>query len=108
MSDLTKFLDEAKSGVAALLKEFVTKEAFDAKRVAQNLIDQSVEDLKRWTTLLAQGQLTEADYRSLVSGIGGLAEMTALKQLGLTQARLDELKGRIVETIVGSALKLIP
>lgn len=107
MLDLERFLDEAKSGVTALLKEFVTRQALDTKLVAKSLIDRSAEDLKRWTTLLTQGQITEDDYRSLVRGIRGLAEMTALKQLGLGKARLDELKGRIVDTIVGSALRLL-
>ncbi len=107
MSDLQGFLDDVKSGVTDLLKEFVTSRTVDIRSTVQGFVNRSAEDLKRWTAMLAQGQLTERDYRSLVAGIGGLAEMAALKELGLTKARSDELKGRIIDTVVGSALRLV-
>lgn len=107
MLDLQLFLSDVKSGVASLLRESITAELIDLKRVAHDFISRSEEDLKRWTMLFAQGQITEADYRSLVKGIRGLGEITALKELGLGKARLNALKKGITETIVGSALRLI-
>lgn len=107
MLDVQSFLSDVKSGVESLLKESITAELIDLKRVAHDFISRSEEDLKRWTELLALGQITEADYRSLVKGIRGLGEITALKELGLGKAKMDALKRGITETIVGSALRLI-
>lgn len=107
MFDVELFISDVKSGVVSLLKQSLATEVHDLKLVAQDFIGRSEEDLKRWTVLFAQDQITEADYRSLVKGIRGLGEITALKELGLGKAKLDALKRGITETIVGSALRLI-
>jgi hypothetical protein len=69
-------------------------------------LDQSKEDLKRWTVLLADGKLTPDDFEWLVAGKRDLAELVALKQAGLTKVALDRFSNGLVDTIVSTAFKV--
>lgn len=70
-------------------------------------IESAGEDLKRWTTQLASGQITPADYKWLLESKKDLATMEALKQQGLTQAKIDACRTAMLESIIGSAFKLV-
>jgi hypothetical protein len=64
-------------------------------------------DLERWAQLARDGSLTPEDFAWLVQGKRDLAEMTALRASGLTQARLDRLRAGLVDTVIGTALRVI-
>jgi hypothetical protein len=66
----------------------------------------SKDDLKRWTDMLAQGNLTKDDFEWLVAGKKDLAQLVALKQKGLAQVALDRFTNGVIDTIVSTAFKV--
>jgi hypothetical protein len=47
--------------------------------------------------------MSKDDYESLIRGQAGLAKLVALKRLGLAQARMDEIRTGIMNTIINTA-----
>jgi hypothetical protein len=55
---------------------------------------------------LADGNLTREDFEFLVRGKKDLAEMEALKQIGLGKIRLNRIRDQIIDTVIGSVFKV--
>jgi hypothetical protein len=69
-------------------------------------IENSGTDLKRWTEMLARGDLTRDDFEWLMVGKKDLAELFALKQKGLAKVALDRFVNGLIDTIVSTAFKM--
>mgnify|MGYP003460541255 CR=1 FL=1 len=68
-------------------------------------IEKAKADLERWTEGLASGALSKADFEFLLKGKKDLAQMEALKQLGLSKIRITKITNGIIDVVVGSAVK---
>jgi hypothetical protein len=64
-------------------------------------------DLERWTKQLAKGILSRDEFSYLVEAKKDLAEMEALKQKGLAQAKVDKLKVALIDSVVGSVFNVL-
>jgi hypothetical protein len=73
---------------------------------ASAFVQSARADLERWTSQLANGQLTPKDFEDLVKGEEDLATLEALKQAGLAQARVAQFQADLLDTVVKSALKV--
>lgn len=103
-----KFLDTLKTELGDLAHQFgddVKKELINDGR---SFAVKSKNDLERWIKQLIDGSLTQDDFEWLVKGKKDLAEMVALKQKGLAQAKIDKYRIALLDTVVSSAFKLIP
>lgn len=65
------------------------------------------KELLRWQELAASGTIEKEDLRWLVQSRADLARMTALKEAGLAQVRIDELRGRIARIIAGTVIDTV-
>lgn len=105
MADFKDFWGNLEKG----LKELASKNWKEFKEAAEKdgkvFFDTIKEDLQRWTTLLAQGDLTQDDIEWLVSGKKDLAEMQALKQAGLALVRLERFQNALISLVLDTALK---
>ncbi|MBB1635001.1 hypothetical protein [Cupriavidus sp. UME77] len=79
-------------------KEFAIKDG-DA------FVQRAKEDLKRWTAMLANKELTRDDFEWLIVGKKDLAELVLLKQNGLAKVALDRFVNGLIDTIVSTAFK---
>jgi hypothetical protein len=70
-------------------------------------VEKTRDDLERWVQQLAEGDLSREEFEWLVKGKKDLAEMEALKKKGLAKAKVDKYKIVIINTVVGSAFKLV-
>ena len=68
-------------------------------------IEKAKLDLERWTDGLASGALSKEDFEFLLKGKKDLAQMEALKQLGLSKIRITKITNGIIDVVVGSAFK---
>jgi len=68
-------------------------------------IEKAKSDLERWTEGLASGALSKDDFEFLLKGKKDLAQMEALKQLGLSKIRITKITNGIIDVVVGSAFK---
>lgn len=68
-------------------------------------IEKAKSDLERWTEGLASGALSKDDFEFLLKGKKDLAQMEALKQLGLSKIRITKITNGIIDVVLGSAIK---
>jgi hypothetical protein len=69
-------------------------------------VEKTKADLERWTGLLASGALSREDFEWLLQGKKDLAELEALRQAGLAQARLDRFRDAILGVVARTALRV--
>jgi hypothetical protein len=104
MADFHDFLAELKKG----LGDFVDSSWKDFQQAALDdgdaFVTKMASDLERWTALLAQGSLTTQDFEFLVAAKKDLAEMTALKRLGLAQVQLDRFINGVIDLVMHTAI----
>lgn len=107
MPDTDELLDALRDEIMDLAKTHFDDLVDEAVEDAEAFLDDSKEDLKEWTTLLANGDLTQDEYRSLVEGKKDLAEMKALKRAGLAAVRVDRFRDALVDRVVDTASRLL-
>jgi hypothetical protein len=106
MPDFNDLLKTIKDDLLSLtqesLNEFKDELIKDGSAFALKLQD----DMLRWGEGLAGGLLTASDIEFLIKAKKDLAEMEALKLAGLSKVKLEKLKNKIVETVIGSVVKV--
>lgn len=105
--DFDNILKELKSELLALLNNKFTNLSKESKKDIDAFLKQSEEKLKRWTFLLAQGELTQEDFEWLVKSQKDLMLFQALHTAGVSKIKLGHLKNSIVNTIVSTIIKLV-
>jgi predicted MPP superfamily phosphohydrolase len=105
--DFSKLLDQIWKEVLNIVTtgagEFVKEATADAK----SFLNKAKDDLLALTQDYAAGKLSDREYKHLVLGLKNLAEMEGLKQAGLAQIKIDEIKNNILNTIVDTVKSLI-
>ena len=103
MADFDEFLDVLKKNI----EELAEKSWKDYRQAAiddgEEFLNQCKEDLRRWTKLLAEGQLTQDDFEWLIQSQKDLAEVKALTQAGLTLIRLDRFRNALIDLVIETA-----
>lgn len=105
MAEFDRFLKEIQDE----LVEFADDSWKDHRQAAvadgRAFITRTKQDLKRWTRLLASGDITRDDFEWLMLGRKDLARLTALKRKGLARAALDQFTNGLLDTVVSTALR---
>ena len=86
-----------------LFKQFAKQAEADGKAFFQTTKEQTEE----WLQELANKEITEKNFQSLVRGERDLAEMDALKQAGLAQVSIDTFTSGVIDIIINAALAAI-
>lgn len=107
MFDFDSFLDTFKSDLGSVIKEFGEEYKEDILNDAGDFTSKTKDDIEEWAILLKHGELSPKDFEYLLKAKKDLAEMEALKQKGLSRAKLDKLKADILDTVVGSVKKVL-
>ena len=107
MFNFDAFLETLKADLAGIITEFGDDFKEDIIEDVSSFALKSREDLERWSRQLKDGDLSPRDFEYLLKSKKDLAEMEALKQKGLAQAKLDKLKADILNTMVGSVQKVL-
>jgi hypothetical protein len=103
MANFDVFLDAIEEGLKELAKKTLKGFKDEAVTDGKAFLDASKDDLKRWTKLLAQGELSQDDFEWLVLGRKDVAELYALKQAGLALVRIDRFKNALLSLIIDTA-----
>lgn len=106
MANFEDFIDALKEGTKELARETLDGFEDQAKQDAANFVEKSKEDLKRWTKLLAQGDINEQDFSDLVLAKKALAEMFALREAGLTLIKLEKFRKGFINLVVDTAFDI--
>jgi hypothetical protein len=105
--DFSKLFDQLWKEVLNIVTtgagEFANAAAADAKI----FLNKAKDDLLALTQEYAAGKLSDKEYKHLVLGLKNLAEMEGLKQAGLAQIKIDELKNNIINTVISTVKSFI-
>jgi hypothetical protein len=103
MADFDDFFDALKDEIVDLAANHLEDLQDQAVEDTEQFLDDSKEDLKRWTRLLEEGAISKRDFESLVKGQKDLAKMEALKQAGLAAVEVDRFRKNLFDRITGVA-----
>ena len=95
-------LDGSKGLATDALTGLVDKVRSDAKAFLQD----SKKDLKDWTEALANNELSQMEFETLVRGQIDLTKMKALTDAGIAGARINKLKDDLINLVVGKAIDI--
>ena len=65
------------------------------------------DDLERWVDELERNEIDKSDFESLVRGQKDLAQMKALKQVGLAQVSIDTFTNGVLDIVINAAFAAI-
>jgi nicotinamide riboside kinase len=105
--DFQTLFDQLKKEVSSLAVSSVKQFKKEAERDAQNLLQNLKQNLQTWTLQLASGEMTKEDFEFLIMGQKELIQMNILKQKGMALIDLDQLKTKLINQIVKTALTVI-
>lgn len=105
MPTFNEFLSTIKEDLLEFAKENLEEYKDELLKDGNEFVKKAKKDLERWTEGLASGALSRADFEFLLKGKRDLAEMEALKQLGLSKIRVNKITNSVIDVVVGSAVK---
>ena len=105
MPTFNEFLSTLKEDLLDFAKENLEEYKDELLKDGNEFVKKTKKDLERWTEGLASGDLSKADFEFLLKGKKDLAEMEALKQLGLSKIKVSKITNSVIDVVVGSAVK---
>ena len=105
--NFNELFETLKEGVISLAKDSFSDFVKEAKSDGKNFLDSTKEKLERWTKLLAAGDITGEDFQFLILSQKDLAQMTALKEAGVTLIRIDQFKSNLINLVVNTVFTFL-
>jgi len=105
MPTFNDFVSTFKNDLLDFAKENFDEYKEELLKDGNSFLEKSKSDIQRWTEGLASGALSSADLEFLLKGKKDLAQMEALKQIGLSKIRISKIANGIIDVVVGSAVK---
>ncbi len=105
MPTLNDFVSTFKNDLLTFAKENFEEYKDELLKDGNTFLEKAKSDIERWTDGLASGALSPSDFEFLLKGKKDLAQMEALKQLGLSKIRISKITNGIIDVVVGSAVK---
>lgn len=78
-----------------------------AKADAINVVNDLKTSIEAWAAEVETGALTKTDVEYLLKEQASLDEMTALKQAGLAQIRIDTFRNDVINSIISTIFNLV-
>jgi hypothetical protein len=107
MSKFDDLLTEIESGIEDLAKTSAKDYIDEIKKDGSAFLTEIEEDLKRWTTLLANGDITGDEFKLLIESNRALLEMKALTKAGMAKKRTQDIIDGIIDIVTKAGLGLI-
>jgi len=105
MPTFNDFISTAKNDLLDFAKENFEEYKDELLKDGSTFLEKTRSDIERWTEGLASGALSPADFEFLLKGKKDIAQMEALKQIGLSKIRISKITNGIIDVMVGSAVK---
>lgn len=104
--NIDQLVQSLESGVDTLAKSTLEDYVSQAKTDGESAISDIKANLQKWTAEVETGALTAEDLAFLLKEQAALDEMTALKQAGLAEVRIDQFKSGLVNMITNTIFSL--
>ena len=103
MADFDKYFDNLLRNLEDLMKNNWKNFLDAAEADGKAFLLETKGDLKRWTRLLANGEITREEFELLVGSKEDLLKLKALKKLGLTKVRMQMFQAAVIGLIIDTA-----
>ena len=103
MADFDKYFDKLLKNLEDLMKNNWKNFLDAAEADGKAFLLETKEDLKRWTRLLANGEITSDEFELLVGSKEDLLKLKALKKFGLTKVRIQMFQTAVIGLIIDTA-----
>ena len=100
MADFNEIFEELKDNATKLIKLTVSNFKDQAEKDTKKFLEESKDNLERWTRLLINGELSTSEFEFLVESQKDLLVLNALRQSGLAKIRVDHFKNSLLNLIV--------
>lgn len=107
MFDFDAFVKAVVEGAKQLAKDTLQQGVKQAGEDAEAFLRRAENKMRRWTVLLAKGELEADEFAFLVRSQADLAELFALTQLGIGLARLQEFRNKLIDLVIDKAMGMI-
>ena len=105
MANFNDFIDALEDGLETFAREESEEYKDAAKTKGKAFIEETKNDLERWTKALAKGDLSRNDFEWLVKSKKDLFELNTLKQIGLTKVAVDRFVNGVIDLVVDTAFE---
>lgn len=99
--------DQIKDDLKQLVKNAAKTFANEAEQDLKAFLDDSEDDLKRYSRMFKNGDISKFEYKFLVKMKADSAEMLAVSAKGIARARYKHLLDNVRDLIVGSVTAAI-
>ncbi len=106
MSGFDDYIDSVLQGFQQVAKDAFKGFEQEAGKDAQEFLDEIQRDLKRWTDLLAENQITKQDFADLLQAKETLIKMRRLKQEGILKAKLNKGRVELMDLLIKTAFSV--
>lgn len=110
MADINfaQITQSAEQGIIHLAQQTLTDYSNQAIADGKTFLQSIEDDLQTYTEQLAKGEIDTDTFKLLMQNDTELAEMVALKKIGLAQADLDKFVNGVISIVITAALSAIP
>lgn len=103
MSKFDRFIKEILEGSEILIREMLAEYHQHAISATRAFVEETKNDLVRWTKLLAKEEITLDEFEWLLEGRKDLLEIHALKEAGLAAIRIHKFRLALFSLIIDRA-----
>jgi hypothetical protein len=108
MANINSILQNAEQGIVHLAQQTLSTYSKQAISDGQDFLAAIKSDLTSFVEQLEDGDIDQTTFKTLVQNDANLAQMNALKQVGLAQAALDSFVNGAISIIITAAFSAIP
>lgn len=106
MATFDDYEQELRKGVRKLAQQLVDGLEEEALSDMNTYLKKSRRDLKRWTKLLAAGEITREDFHDLVQAREALSDLHELTRTGIGRTKLERFRTDLIGLLTDSAMKV--
>jgi len=106
MSKFKQYLDVVEEGAVELIKDVFSSTSTNAEEIFKAHLKSSEERLKRWSKLLASGELTQGEYKWLINNQITLGKMKLNTGKVIAKKQAIELREKLRTLFLESAIKV--
>ena len=107
MSKFTEFVDALQDEAGILAKKELKDLIASTKKEESDFVRLQAANLERWVVMLADGDLTPAGFKKLVTKMEVLAELEKLRLSVKAKASAQRLQSEVKRLVVNQLFKLI-
>lgn len=105
--DKREYLESLKGEIPKLAIDRGGKLREDAFKEAKDFIDNSGENLVKWSTALAKGELSKDDFAWLLQSNKDLLKLNGLKEIGLTEIQAEKFRSDLFALVTDQTTRFL-